>query len=156
MPRIFFFLFLTVLVTYSGISQGFINKNRAQVKKELLRQKALTNGLNIQVIDTDTTIAYLIRDANHQPADFIYYFDPAGKCNQEKVIASCDSCYQKFLKNTLEKKKYGWIHINGNQYASNFKSKRLLEEANDKSDHSYRILRTSWTKKLYKILLEGR
>jgi hypothetical protein len=153
--RPIFNLFLILLFPFTCFSQGFINKSKTQVRKILERQIKLNDTLNIDLIESDSTIVYSIRDPKLQPMEFIYHFDNKKKCNTETIVAYCDSCYTKFLNNVLAKEKYGWIRLNGNQYASKYSERLLLELLTKDSGFSFRLVRTNWTKTLYRMLLEG-
>jgi hypothetical protein len=144
-----------LLIPGACISQGFINKSKTQVRKILERQVKLNDTLKIDLIESDSNMVYSIHDPKLQPMDFIYQFDDKAKCNSETIIAYCDSCYLKFLNNVLAKEKYGWIRLNGNQYASKFSERLLLEILTKDSTYSFRLVRTNWTKTLYRMLLEG-
>ncbi len=155
MNRIRSLVFFLLLLPFSVISQVYIDKNRSEVKMKLEQQISANNNLDIKLLESDTTLVYSIHDPKVQQADFIYQFDHDGKCNSEKVIASCDSCYQKFLQAALSRKEYGWIKINSNQYASKYSAKMMIDIPPENKQFSFRILRTNWSKKLYKILMKG-
>ena len=146
-------LFLLPLLPFIGISQNFIGKSKAEVKKELQKQIQKNNDLTITLADKGTALTYSIKDAKSLPADFIYGFDKSGKSQSEKVIAYCDSCYTKYLKAALAEKKYEWKKINENQYISNYASRMMIELPAESNELVYTILRTEWTKVLYKTLL---
>ena len=142
---------LLFFLPFAANSQMYINKSREWVKKKLERHMTTYDNLSTRLQETDSSLHLLFRGPKTQPADFIYNFDQFGKCNSEKVIAYCDSCFQKFLQAALAGKKYGWRKINGNQYISKYNARMLLETRPEKTDFSFRIIRTSWTRKLYRL-----
>lgn len=145
------FLFLLILPT-TCFSQNFIGKSKSLTKKKLQTQILKNDSLDITLVDNDSVLIYSIKAGKTLPADFIYRFDKSGKCQLEKVIAGCDSCFNKFLKIVLEQKKYGWQKINENQYISKYSARMLLEVPPENKDFSYTILHTNWTKQLYNQL----
>lgn len=150
MSRIIIAIFLLLPIT--GFSQNFIGKSKAQVKKELQQQVVKNDSLSITLTDKDSVLVYSIKDNKVSPADFIYGFDKSGKCQSEKVVAGCDSCFNKFLQTALGHKKYEWKKINENQYVSKYTAHMMIELPADGNDFSYTVLRTEWTKELYTML----
>lgn len=102
--------------------------------------------------DKDSTLVIAYKDQTVQPVVFIYTFNKKGRCWSEKIIAGCDSCFTKYLYGVLDQKKYGWKKINENQYVSNYVDRMMLEFPPENKDFSYVILRTAWTKELYRLL----
>jgi hypothetical protein len=150
MTRIIAFCF--VLISFSGFSQTYINKNKAQVKKELNEYITKNDSLNATIKETASSIILTIKGQGALPADFIYHFDKKGKCNSEKVMTNCDSCYNKYFQATLDRKEYRWRKINENQYISSFAAKMMIELPPDSKDFSFTILRTDWSKQMYDLL----
>jgi hypothetical protein len=147
------FIFICLVWPACCFSQGFIHKSRQQVKRELEKQIAKNDTLHILLLETDTSLHYSVRDPQLQPADFIYTFDESGKCNMEKVIASCDSCFTKYLQSALHNKRYQWKKLNNHLYISGFVQKRLLEIPVNSAEHSYTIRRMKWNRSVYNTLL---
>ncbi|MBL0068476.1 MAG: hypothetical protein KA428_09015 [Chitinophagaceae bacterium] len=145
-------LVLLLLFPVIGFSQHFIGKSKPQVMKELQKQIVKNDSLTITLTDTDSGLVYSIKAQKVLPADFVYSFDNTGKCQSEKVIAGCDSCYKKFLQKVLAEKKYDWKKINENQYISKYESRMMIELPTDNKNYQYTILKTEWTKELYDIL----
>ena len=142
------------LLSLSGFSQNYMNKTKAQVKKELTEYAAKNDSLNVTISETDTAIVLAIKGSNTLPADFIYRFDKAGKCMSEKVITDCDSCLNKYFQAVLALKKYEWRKINENQYISGFAARMLIELPADSKDYYFTILRTDWSKQMYNSLTD--
>ena len=150
MTRITLICFL--LLSVQGFSQNYINKTKAQVKKELDTYVLKNAGLTPSVAETDSSIELSVKGLSSLPTNFTYRFDKTGKCNTEKVTTFCDSCYTKSLEAVLANKQYQWKKINANQYVSNFASRMLIELALDNKDFSFIILRTDWSKEMYDLL----
>ena len=149
MNRIILFL---LLLPAAGFSQNFIGKNKAWVKKYLQKQISKNDSITITLTDNDSALLYSIKAGKTLPADFIYGFNKSGKCQSEKIIAGCDSCFNKFLKNLLSEKRYEWKKINENQYVSKYAAQRMIELPPENNNFSYTILKTDWNKNMYKLL----
>ncbi len=152
MTRIILFL---LLLPAAGFSQNFIGKSKAQVKKYLQKQISKNDSLDITLIDEDSVLRYSIKAGTTLPADFIYGFTKSGKCQSEKIIAWCDSCFNKFLKNVLDQKRYQWKKINENQYVSKYTARRMIELPPENKYFSYTILKTGWNNNMYKLLIRN-
>ena len=146
------FLLVLLLFPVIGFSQNFIGKSKTQVNKELQRQIVKNDSLEITLSDKGSTLLLSVKAGKVSPADFIYGFDKSGKCQSEKIIAGCDSCYNKFLQAALAIKKYGWKKINENQYVSKYTSRMMIELPAENKELTYTILRTEWTKEAYNML----
>ncbi|MEI2737675.1 MAG: hypothetical protein V9F01_02705 [Chitinophagaceae bacterium] len=142
------FLFLPFL----GFSQNFIGKKKTQVLKELQGLAKKNDSLTIAINDNDSVITYSIKASKTQPADFVYGFDKNGRCQSEKITANCDSCYNKYLQDVLNVKKYQWKKINENQYISKYAARLMIELPAESKEFTYTILRTNWNKKMYEML----
>ena len=147
-----FIIAVLLIFPITGFAQNFIGKSKTQVRKELQKQIAKNDSLSIILTEKESELVYTIKPVKVLPAEFIYGFDKNGKCQSEKITANCDSCFNKFLTAALRHKKYGWKKINENQYVSKYTYRIMIELPADGNDFSYTILRTGWTKKLYKML----
>jgi hypothetical protein len=150
MYRIIIALFL--LTPLSVFSQTFINKNKTQALKMLDKYSTGAGFEKPVITQTDSTIHCSVKDTSGATTNFIFRFDKKNKCKSEELEASCDSCYRKYLIETLNKKIYGWTKINENQYVSKYSHQMILELPADGIGFSYKILRTDWTKKLYELI----
>ena len=150
MIRLLVILFM--LAPLPLLSQNFIGKSKAEVKKELQKKIQKNDSLTITLTDKDSVLVYSYQDARAKPVDFIYGFDKEGKCWSEKVMAGCDSCFNKYLRAVLDQKKYEWKKINENQYVSRYADRRMLEFPPDTKNFMYTILRTDWNKEMYQLL----
>jgi len=150
MNRLTFLLLLLLPATV--FSQNFIGRSKAQVKKFLQKQILKNDSLDITLTEDDPFLRYSIKAGKTLPADFVYGFNKSGKCQSEKIIALCDSCFNKFLTNILSEKRYQWKKINENQYVSKYGARMMIELPPENKDFSYTILKTDWNKEMYKLL----
>jgi hypothetical protein len=142
------FVFILALVTTllaNCHGQGFINKSRKELLKHLESERMKPGNPAAVISVSDSSITYSVRDDNMKPADFIYSFNTKGKCVSEKVIASCDSCFQKYLSAVLAKEKYRWKKMTDHQYASKYTFRLLLEINPGNAQYTYQILRSGLT-----------
>jgi len=151
MNRTIIVLFL--LFPLTGFSQNFIGKSKTQIRKELQKQIEKNDSLKIILTEKGSELVYTIKPVKVLPAEFIYGFDKNGKCRSEKITAYCDSCFNKFLQDVLKQKRFAWKKINGNQYVSKYRAQMMIELPAENKDFSYTILKTAWTKELYKMLM---
>ena len=138
------FLSLCVSLVFS---QEFINFKKERIKKTLLKDvkhKSVTS-------ETDTSFIFLIRDTSVRPLDLVFHFDQSGKCDMVKKVFNCDSCYQKFLKSTLESLKS--VKLDDHRYISRYSKKMMVETSIVDSTYSYIIRRTNWSRKEYNKML---
>lgn len=142
------------MLPLAGFSQHFIGKKKAAVMKFLQAEKSRQDSLEIVITEDASNIYYSVKPGKTQAADFIYNFGPDGKCRTEKVKASCDSCFRKYLQKALDNKKLGWKKINENQYVSRYASRMMIELPPEANDYSFVILHSDWNRKLYKLLLQ--
>lgn len=150
--HIFRVLLIVLLLPAFGQGQNFIGKSKKQVWKFLQKQVKRNDSLDIRMKDTGSQILFSIQPGKTQPGEFVYDFDGKNRCRSEKVTASCDSCFQKFLGQVLRQQRFGWEKINENQYISNFTSRRLIEISPEKNEYWYIILRSNWTRIQYELL----
>ncbi len=143
---------LLLLFPFFAFSQSFINKDKQQVKALLDKYKTGPGFEKPQLSETDSTIRLTVKDSSGIATDFIYQFDKAGKCQVETTQASCDSCFKKYLDHALSQQQYGWKKINENQYISKYQKKMMIELPAEKNDFSFMIIRTDWSKKIYRLL----
>lgn len=146
-------IFLCML-PLAGFSQHFIGKKKADVMKSLRAEKSKQDSLDIVITEDASNIYYSVKPGKTLAADFIYNFGPDGKCRMEKVKASCDSCFRKYLQKALDNKKFEWKKINENQYISRYASRMMIELPPEANNYSFVILHAEWNRKLYKLLLQ--
>ena len=148
-------MFISLIFLFPVISQaqGYINKSKKTVKKGLLEYIEKNQRVELVLSETDSTLSITIAGTTSLAAEFNYRFDEKGKCSSEKTIANCDSCFQHYLKDALNKNQYGWIKINENQYVSDYKFRLLLELPGKENVYSFMILRTNWSREMYKMIL---
>lgn len=145
---LFFLCFFPLIST----AQNFIGKKRARVIKLLQQEIKKNDSLTISLTTTDSTVICSVKAGKSSPADFIYSFNKSGKCTAEKIMASCDSCFTKYLQQLLANKRFEWKKINENQYISKYTAYRVIELPGDTKEFSYTILKTDWNRETYKLL----
>ena len=138
------FLVSLLVLSLPGSAQEFIGEKQSDIINKVEK-----NAPGTKFLRTDSTLIYTDQQADTR---FDYNFDSKGKCKMEIVTTSCKSCFQKQFDALLADKKYSWKKINGNQWVSKFRKKLLLETEPEPSRKSYRTIRTSWTRKSYKLL----
>lgn len=147
------FILLLLFFPLAASSQKYIDKARADVKKELEKYVSDNKTIHPLLTETDSTLVLAVNDPAAQPVSFIYGIDEkTGKCDYQKTVASCDSCYKKYLKNLLDQKTYGWKKINENQYVSKYAFQLMLELPVEDKDYSFTLFKAQWSKELYDIL----
>jgi len=120
-------------------------------KEEVLKNAKKKSKVRQIIDESDNTVTILTRDSNYQKLDVIYAFDNAGKQLNYTLTASCDSCFQKLLKQRLRENAYRWKKINDSTYLSKYTLKRYLHI--HKSIHSYNIVQHNLSKTEYNILI---
>jgi len=148
-------ILLIILLPLTGFGQGYIGLSKKQVRRALEKQAAANDTIHIVLAETDSSIHYSFRDLHFLPADFIYNFDKNGKCNEEIVIANCDSCFYKYLQKAVDRKKIGWKKLKENLYISSYVKKMMLEIRVD-IPHSFVIRRMKWNRQVYNTLLTSK
>ena len=137
---------LSLLLCFSvqSFAQEYIGDKPSEIMEKRLKQVPAT-----EFSKTDSTLSFTDSQTDTR---FIYDFNTAGICDMEIVTTTCKSCYEKRMDSILHEKKYRWKKINGNQYVSKFRKKLLLETEPDPNRKSYRVIKTSWTRKTYRML----
>ena len=146
-------VFVAVFLFTNAHPQGFINTNKTGAKKYLSK---FTNEVKLQTVsaETDSTITFLIRDADKQPLDLVLHFDASGKCDSELRTLNCDSCMQKIVNRALSEKQYEWQKMDEHTYWSK-NSKRLVLRLLPDKPFSFVIQRSILSRKEYKSQVKG-
>ena len=116
---LFAFLFLTTSISCNI----YFTKKQAlrAVKKSAIKDDAYT-----VIEDHDRMVKVTTRDSNYQPLDLIYKFDKHDKQIEYTLIASCDSCFQKYLKTEMSKPFFKWKKLDDSTYISPCWAKSFL------------------------------
>jgi hypothetical protein len=139
-----------------SFSQGFIGRSKKGTVRTLQAESKKSNFKQSPVETNDQYVVLHVKDSSFQPASFYYYFDERGKCNQEKTISFCDSCFIKYRDELLNRKQYEWVKINDTVYVSKFSKKRMLELHPNQPDKTMDLLKISWTKAAYHQLVPAK
>ena len=134
MSRFLLALFSIVILASCSASH-FYDKEEAI---KFAKKRDLNKDGSIIIQEDKNILKVLTRDGNYQNVDEIYQFDEDGKQLRYSLIASCDSCYQKYFSKTFNNSAYQWRKINDSTYISKYKIKRVLNV--HKSTFSYDIV----------------
>lgn len=145
-----------LLISATGYSQRYINKNKSEVKKQLDKSSVKVEGILTIITETDSSITREVKGPGGVITDEVYRFSKSGKCIAEKTITPCDSCFEKLLKAVLDNKKYRWKQININQYVSEYAERLLLETQAINNIFSFTILTTDLNRKMYRSLIKNK
>lgn len=150
MHKLLFFAW-AIIISGTCFSQHFINKSpkkASAILTEIYTEKSIQTSME----QTDSTILFLVRDPKVQDLTIQLHFDRKGKCDKERYLLSCDSCYEKFLRELLNNNRYKWIRVNEHAYASLLPYKLILSTEPGDS-FAYSIERSSLSRKNYKRTL---
>lgn len=106
---------------------------------------------SITIEENNNTLKVLTRDSNFSKLDEVYQFNDKGKQTKYTVIASCDSCFEKYRKKLLTNKNYKWKKLNDSTYIANYNFKQYLHI--HKSIFAYDIVQHNLSKSAYKNLI---
>ena len=151
MRRLLIILWI-VAWTNSSYSQNYINSSKSN-SKNFFTKYADKNSLKTVIEETDTTLTFLVRDTKVQNLDIFLHFDQKGKCDSEVYTLSCDSCYQKYLNNTLASKQYKWTKVSASTYFSYSRNRLILTAATDKP-YSFLIQRSKLNRSEYNKMIK--
>jgi hypothetical protein len=143
-------LFILAVCFLPAFSQQFIDKSREKVLKKLNSYEK-KEKINTTISETDSSITFLLRDTGWQNLDQHFFFNQKGKCYKEVLTANCDSCFQKYLNQTLDINMYKWKMISASRYISNY-SWQLVLEIDPKSAFTYSIQKLNLPKDEFKQL----
>jgi hypothetical protein len=147
----FFLSALLCCVVTCSYSQGYIGKSREKIIKGLTDFLVKDSIKNSPIRETSDAIILSVQDPKLKQVDFIYFTDKNNRCNAEKVIARCDTCYSKFTNDILSNKYYGWQKVQDNLYVSKYNRKLQLELYKE-DQFTYILRKTNWTKQEYRYL----
>ena len=150
MSRFLFALFSIVILASCSASH-FYNKEEAI---KFAKKRDLNNDGSIVIQEDKNILKILTRKSNYQNVDEIYQFDEDGKQLKYSLIASCDSCYQKYFSKIFYNGGYQWKKINDSTYISKYGIKRLLNV--HQGTFSYDIVLHYLSKKEYENLVQAK
>lgn len=146
----FLFAFLSIVIFTSCSASHFYNKEEAI---KFAKKRDLNNDGSIVIQEDKNILKVLTRKSNYQNVDEIYQFDEDGKQLKYSLIASCDSCYQKYFSKIFNNGGYQWKKINDSTYISKYRIKRLLNV--HQATFSYDIVLHYLSKKEYENLVQA-
>jgi hypothetical protein len=136
-----------MLIATTSFSQIFVDHSRKQVDN-LLNHEFKNN--KVIVTKTDTNLIYLLRDLTLKHLDLYFSFDKDKNCTFQKVSFDCDTCYRKWLKNTMKTAFMDWKSIAPGRYVSRDWLHLLLVTNDEKL--FYTITLVHYTRDEYKQL----
>lgn len=142
-----YLLLILLLVSHAADAQTILGKSREEIEKKLQERYSKDS-----LYSTDSTISHSPFPDNQSFLKYTYHFSPAGKFRWLTVASSSDSLFRATRDRVLSEKKYRWKKINGNQYVSKYSKKLLFETDPDIKKNSFKIIRTSWKRKTYRLL----
>lgn len=151
MYKCLYLLILLLLIASNSYSQEYILRDKAFAKKSFAKYSVKRKVKTI-VNETDTTISFLVRDSSVQNLDIILHYDKLGKCDSEQYLLSCDSCYQKFLKETLSNPFCRWTKIDANTYFARFPY-RVILTAKLENSYSYLMEKSKMEGSVYRKIV---
>lgn len=140
-----------LFITGSCFSQNYINRDKAYAKKWLSKYAEKSNVKTI-VHENDSSLQLLVRDSTIQNLDIILNYDKKDKCESEQYILTCDSCYRKFLKATLNNPFCRWTQIDSNTYLARFPYRVILTAKLDNM-FSFLMERSKIEGKIYRKMI---
>ena len=144
-------LFISLCVsTLISCSYHFYSKEEAI---KLAKKRDYKKYGSIVIEDDNEILKVLVRDSNFQKMDEIYHFSEDGKQIKYTLIASCDSCFQKFLFKIITSDKFKWRKLNDSTYYSKYSFKRILNI--HKSTYSFDIIKHNQSKIECELLLKN-
>jgi hypothetical protein len=130
--------------------------NVNMVEKSLRKQFKTEKIKNYEIIKTDSTLLFSVKDTGFQNVDFYYKFDKYGRCIEETKFTKCTPCVEDYKNQILAQKKMKWKKISDNLYVSKYSKKRVLQVIEDKISCPYvQVKRIKWNRTEYNMMLSN-
>jgi hypothetical protein len=117
------FIFLCIAVLGSCSTYHIYTKEEAI---KVAKKRDIKKDGSIVIEDDNRILKVLTRDSSYQKLDEIYQFNDDGKQLKYSVIASCDSCFQKYFLKEINNDGYKWKKLNDSTYISKYNLKCFL------------------------------
>jgi hypothetical protein len=127
------FICLCISVVASACNFYHFYTKKEVIKNAKKRERKKKGSVIIE--DDNSLVKILTRDSSYQKVDEVFEFNDNGTQHKYTIIASCDSCFQKFLSTTISSHIYKWKKLNDTTYISKYSLKRFLNI--HPSTHSY-------------------
>jgi len=150
-----FVLILVLVFPFFAASQSYINRPFQEVETAIREYEFKKFTHNPVITATDSVIIFSADNPPCPPIQFIYKFDNLQKCKSEEFQTGCQDYFTKLLTRIIESKLCNWTKINENQYVSDFDSGLMIETSPDLSSFSFKILRMTWSRELYDLLMKN-
>ena len=108
---------------------------------------------DIVIEDDNRILKVLTRDSNYQKLDEIYQFNDNGEQIKYSIIATCDSCFQKYFLKEMNNNGYKWKKLNDSTYVSKYSLKSFLNV--HKSTFSFDIVKRDLGRNEYENLIKN-
>ena len=143
------FTFLCIAVFASCSTYHLYTKEEAI---KVAKKREIKKDGRIVIEDDNTILKVLTRDSNYQNLDEIYQFNDEGKQLRYSVIASCDSCFQKYFLKEMNNDGFKWKKLNDSTYISRYNHKSFLNV--HKSTFSFDIVQHNLSRNEYENLIK--
>ncbi|HTB52276.1 MAG TPA: hypothetical protein VK718_05825 [Ferruginibacter sp.] len=143
-------ILLCILITGTGFSQNLnlLNKSKKSIKK-LFFTNSYGRKLNATTEQTDSSVAFILRDSSFHHVDVTAYFDARSKSYKQKIWTDCDSCCKKYIHDIVSK----WKQLNDTLYMS---KDFILTDTRQNDPFSFIIIRNPFNKEAYKAIIAGK
>jgi hypothetical protein len=141
--RFAFFAFIFIAL------QSFLNKTKRNARKTFQEYIDKYN-YKATIVETDTTIAFSLRDPKVKPLDETLYFKH-GICYKDANFFNCDSCMKKMLEPIIANQTWQWVMVSNTKYIS--KRKFVLEITSNETFFSYVLKKEKIKKKDYNKII---
>jgi len=143
-------LILCLIIFLSSCSYHYYTKQEAI--KASKKSDVKKYGKLVIEDNNNNILKILTRDSNYQKLDIVYEFNESGNQIKYSIIASCDSCFQKYLTKELNNNTFKWKKINDSTYLSKYSLRRYLKI--HESKFSYDIVHHDLSRTEYDHLLK--
>jgi hypothetical protein len=152
MKRILLLILFLIPACWS-FAQGYIGRSKSQSKKALVTYQTTNKKIPTTLHETDSSLSLLIKDPTFGTLDIDFHFNRSHRCDREKRTSDCDSCFQKYLRETLAKQKFEWTKLSDSVYISPYPKKLVMQTMSGNGYYTYLIRKTNWNRKQYDALL---
>ncbi len=143
-----------VLLIQGIFGQGVLNLKEKRIKKDF-NYYAKKYPNHTQIIETDTSLYFSLKDSTVRPMTQFYHFDRNHLCDSYAISFDCDSCLRKFLKLELHASLVKYRQLSPTLYISKYYRHRIIELILNKN-YTYVVKRTYFTKTEYDEMIRNK
>jgi hypothetical protein len=136
-----------------SFAQGYIDRSKSQSKKALVKYQVTNKKVRTTLHETDSSLSLLIGRDSAITLDIYFHFNRSHRCDREKRTSNCDSCFQKYLRETLARQKFEWTKLSDSVYISPYPKKLMMQTMSGNGYYTYLIMKKNWKQKEYDALL---